>query len=162
MSSFISRHGVQALAVAVTLLVAPMIACASEPTGPLTVEPTVPRPLTTNPCVVTVFSSTELISFDSMPFERPTTCPPPWSKIVLEADMTSVVRTNSVANLRIQMNDNITNGTWILYMGAPQINGGVASWRVERDLTDYAALFRAPGEWAVELQHDWDLSLIHI
>lgn len=154
--SFISRHAAQAMVVATVLLVAPTVLFASEPTGPLTAEPTVPRPLTTNPCVVTVYSATDLIANDSMPFERPVDCPPPWSKIVLEADLTSLVRTNSVANMRIQLYDNISNGTWILYMGAPQINAGVPSWRVERDLTDYAALFRAPGEWFIELQHDWD------
>lgn len=157
MSSTHSRRAhFLAILVTAALALAPAALFASEPTGAFTVEPTVPRPLTTNPCVVTVYSSTELIAFDSMPFEMPADCPPPWSKIVFEADLTSLARTNSVANMRIEMHDNVSNGSWILYMGAPQIHAGTPSWRVERDLTDYAALFRASGEWSIELNHDWD------
>lgn len=156
MSWSLSRRALALAFVTASLSVMSLLSFASEPTGPLTAEPTVPRPLGANPCVVTVFSGVELLQYDSMPFEPPAGCPPPWSKIVLEADVASTWRSNSMANLRIEMSENLSNGRWILYMGAPQINADTPTWRVERDLTDYAALFRTPGEWAIELDHDWD------
>ena len=148
-----SRSCLRALA-ALSLLV-PYVSCASEPTGPLTAEPTVPRP-STKPCVVPLFTDTALITGDDVLFAAPPDCPPPWSKIVLEGDLSSVLRSNSVANVRVELFDPNTEARWILYMGAPQINAGATAWRVERDLTDDAALFRRKGELHVQLDYDWD------
>lgn len=143
-----------ACAAALFLFAASMPLFASEPTGPLTAEPTVPRPAT-KPCVAALFTDADLITYDLLPFVAPPACPPPWSKVVLEADLSSRIRSNSVANLRIQMTDRSTDAHWILYMGAPQVNAGAPSWRVERDLTDYAALFHSTALNA-ELDFDWD------
>lgn len=155
MSSFRPSLRVLAPVLAALALWTPSLLRASEPTGPLTAEPTVPRP-STKPCVVPLFTDTELVTGDDVLFDAPSDCPPPWSKIVLEGDLTSVLRSNSVANFRVELFDPNADTRWVLFMGAPQINAGAASWRVERDLTDDAALFRRKGELHVQLDYDWD------
>ena len=145
-----------ALVGAAALSTAPSLSLASEPAGPLTAEPTVPRP-PTKPCVVSVFTDVEMVTnFDTAPLEVPAGCAPPWSKIVLEGDLTSVTRTNSVANLTISLITSGTSAQWTLFMGAPQIHSGVPTWRVERDLTDYSALFRSTGPLHLQLDGQWD------
>jgi hypothetical protein len=121
---------------------ASVLAAMSAPTGPLTVDPTVPRPDTT-PCVVELFNGVAITGFDSFSYAPPADCPPPWSKVVFEMDMTSVIRTGSYGNVRISLS-HPDDGDFLIFMGAPQIHAGLASWRVERDLTDYASLLSGP------------------
>lgn len=155
MTSFTMRARLLAIAGAAALAAAPTLLLASEPTGPLTAEPTVPRP-PTKPCVVPLFTDVPLVDSSLTDFAAPTECPPPWSKIVLEGDLISMGRTNSVGNLRVLLNDHATDAHWTLYMGAPQVHAGVPAWRVERDLTDYAALFRSARPLLAELDYQWD------
>ena len=95
----------------------------SAPTGPLAVEPTVPRP-DVAPCVVELFNETALTGFDSFSYTPPPACPPPWAKVVFEMDMASVTRTGSVANLRVGLS-HPDDGDFVLFMGAPQIHSGL-------------------------------------
>lgn len=133
----------------------PVLAAMSAPTGPLTVEPTVPRP-DVAPCVVELFNETALTGFDSFSYTPPPACPPPWAKVVFEMDMASVTRTGSVANLRVGLS-HPDDGDFVLFMGAPQIHSGLNRWRVERDLTDYASLLAQP-ELPGLIEHTWDNS----
>jgi hypothetical protein len=134
---------------------ASVLAAMSAPTGPLTVDPTVPRPDTT-PCVVELFNGVAITGFDSFSYAPPADCPPPWSKVVFEMDMTSVIRTGSYGNVRISLS-HPDDGDFLIFMGAPQIHAGLASWRVERDLTDYASLLSGT-DFLGLLEHDWDNS----
>lgn len=132
-----------------------VLAAMSTPTGPLSAEPTVPRPNTT-PCVVELFGGMAITGFDTFSYAPPADCPPPWSKVVFEMDMTSAVRTGSVANVRVSLS-HPDDGDFLLFMGAPQIHAGVAAWRVERDLTDYSSLL-AGSDFLGVLEHTWDNS----
>jgi hypothetical protein len=134
---------------------ASVLAAMSAPTGPLSAEPTVPRPDST-PCVVELFAGAAVTGFDTFSYAPPVDCPPPWSKVVFEMDLTSVVRTGSVGNVRISLS-HPDDGDFLLFMGAPQIHAGEATWRVERDLTDYSALLSDP-EFLGLLEHTWDNS----
>lgn len=132
---------------------ASVLAAMSEPTGLLTAEPSVPRPDTT-PCVVELFSGVAITGFDTFSYAPPAACPPPWTKVVFEMDMTSDIRTGSVGNVRISLS-HPDDGDFLLFMGAPQIHAGAPTWRVERDLTDYAALLKQPDSLGL-LEHTWD------
>lgn len=134
---------------------ASVLAAMSAPTGPLSAEPTVPRPAST-PCVVELFAGVAVTGFDSFSYAPPADCPPPWSKVVFEMDLSSVVRTGSVGNVRISLS-HPDDGDFLLFMGAPQIHAGEAAWRVERDLTDYSALLSGT-EFLGLLEHTWDNS----
>jgi hypothetical protein len=140
---------------AATLLVAaaPLFAghhaAAAPPTAgsanTVTADPPVPRPKTT-PCVVTLFSGDTFADYTPKPFTYapPSSCPGPWAKVVLDADfaVTAGRQFDRTANVWI-------GGTNVFFGTTPEPSRTVSpSWHVERDLTDYAALFGAaqPGE----------------
>ena len=133
-----------ALAAASVVAHAQVVIAPSSPqigsSNPVTAEPTVTRPRTT-PCVVQLFQNLEFADFNlkSFSYSPPASCPGPWSKVVFTADFT------------------VTAGrqfdrTAAFYLGHANIYYGTTaepratlspSWRVERDVTDLSAVFKA-------------------
>jgi hypothetical protein len=104
-------------------------------------DPTVPRP-PGQPCVAMLFSGDVFNDFSSRPFSyAPPSCPGPWAKVVLEADF------SVTAGRQFDRTASIWLGGVNLYFGTTQEPSATVSpsWHVERDLTDYANLFRQPG-----------------
>ncbi|GAB2573207.1 peptide-N(4)-(N-acetyl-beta-glucosaminyl)asparagine amidase [Dyella jejuensis] len=118
----------------------------SNPVGSANVtvaDPTVPRP-PGQPCVVQLFSNDTFDDFSPRPYSYapPAGCGTHWSKVVLEADfsVTAGVQYDRTATLFL--------GGVNLYFGTTQEPASdlAPSWHVERDLTDYSALFRNPAQ----------------
>lgn len=103
-------------------------------------DPLIPEPYTT-PCTVTLYANQEFANFDSKPFEYapPANCPGPWQKVVLSADYSVTMGRQFDRTAEIWL------GGAIVYFGTTQEpSSSVApSWHIERDLTDYSALFGA-------------------
>ncbi|RDS81626.1 peptide-N(4)-(N-acetyl-beta-glucosaminyl)asparagine amidase [Dyella monticola] len=105
-------------------------------------DPTVPRP-PGQPCVVQLFSNDTFNDYSPRPFNYtpPSGCGTHWSKVVLEGDfsITSGVQYDRTATIFLAGVN--------LYFGTTQEPTETAgrSWHVERDLTDYTALFRNAG-----------------
>jgi hypothetical protein len=104
-----------------------------------TADPTVSRPATT-PCAVQLFSNVTFADFSPKPFTYapPAACPGPWAKVVLEADF------SVTAGRQFDRTAQIALGHANIYYGttAEPSRTLSPSWHVERDLTDYSALFR--------------------
>lgn len=113
-----------------------------------TADPPVPRPETT-PCVVQLFSNIAFADFSPklFSFTPPAACPGPWAKVVLEADF------SIQAGRQFDRTANIWIGGANVYFGTTsEPSGTVArSWHIERDLTDYSALFATPQNGSVDL-----------
>jgi hypothetical protein len=113
-----------------------------------TADPTVPRPDTT-PCTVTLFSNIPFADFSSkfFTFTPPSACPGPWAKVVLEADF------SIEAGRQFDRTANIWVGGTNVYFGTTsEPSRTVArSWHIERDLTDYSALFNNSQNGRVDL-----------
>ena len=113
-----------------------------------TADPAVPRPNTT-PCTVTLFSNVAFADFNSkfFTFTPPSACPGPWAKVVLEADF------SIEAGRQFDRTANIWVGATNVYFGTTsEPSGTVArSWHIERDLTDYSALFHQAQNGRVDL-----------
>lgn len=139
-----------------TLALSPAFGTAAHPSGSpaitpqlastnpvASVDPRVPR-AAGQPCVVELLHNRPwpqaFVHMDidpSITYVPPPACPPPWSKVILKLDVQSSRRTvldsigMDLARVRL------------FRSGAPHYDGE-SSWHVERDLTDYSALFRAP------------------
>lgn len=113
-----------------------------------TADPPVPRPGTT-PCVVSLFSNIAFANFSPklFSFTPPAACPGPWAKVVLEADF------SIQAGRQFDRTANIWLGGTNIYFGttAEPSRTVARSWHVERDLTDYSALFTNPQNGRVDL-----------
>jgi Peptide N-acetyl-beta-D-glucosaminyl asparaginase amidase A len=113
-----------------------------------TADPPVPRPDTT-PCVVQLFDNFVFADFSlhSFTFTPPAGCPGPWSKVVLNADF------SIQAGRQFDRTASIWIGGVNVYFGTTsEPSGTVArSWHIERDLTDYTALFNAAQTGHVDL-----------
>jgi hypothetical protein len=118
---------------------------------PLQVEPRVPRAAGT-PCVVEMtrnFLIPELWYWSSFVYTPPTSCPGPYAKITLVVELTGP-RQSGQPSSTIQFFLGALNGegtdltSGALFAGAPQITDDIGVWRMERDVTEYAALFKAP------------------
>lgn len=101
----------------------------------------VPRPAG-EPCVVTLFAprqfeGVEPVAFDYAP---PKACAGPWAKVVFEADF------DVTAGRQFDRTAIIDVGGVNLYYGSTmEPRRAIApAWRVERDVTDYAALLAKP------------------
>lgn len=106
-------------------------------------DPTVPRP-PGQPCVVQLFSDDSFNDFGTRPYSYtpPAGCGTHWSKVVLEADfsVTAGVQYDRTASLWL-------SGVNIYFGTTQEPRSNLApSWHVERDLTDYSALFRNAGQ----------------
>lgn len=113
-----------------------------------TADPPVPRPNTT-PCTVTLFSNVAFADFSPklFTFTPPSACPGPWAKVVLEADF------SIQAGRQFDRTANIWIGGANVYFGTTsEPSRTVArSWHIERDLTDYTALFNSTQNGRVDL-----------
>jgi len=107
----------------------------------VTADPPVPRPPET-PCVVQLFSGFQFVNFNtqSFPFTPPANCPGPWKKIVFTADF------NVTAGRQFDRTAIVDLGYVNIFFGTtPEPRSNLLpSWHVERDETDYAALFSSP------------------
>jgi hypothetical protein len=106
----------------------------------VTAAPTIPRPATT-PCVVQLFSGAQFTDFnvENFTYTPPSACPGPWAKIVLESDI------NLNPGIQYDRTANYWLGPVNIYFGTtsePSPTLG-PSWHVEKDLTDYSAIFYA-------------------
>ncbi|QAU24596.1 peptide-N(4)-(N-acetyl-beta-glucosaminyl)asparagine amidase [Dyella sp. M7H15-1] len=106
-------------------------------------DPTVPRP-PGQPCVVQLFSNDTFDDFNPRPFTYtpPSGCGAHWAKVVLEADF------SVTEGVQYDRTATIFFGGVNLYFGTTQEPSSTLapSWHVERDLTDYSALFSSTGQ----------------
>jgi Peptide N-acetyl-beta-D-glucosaminyl asparaginase amidase A len=106
-----------------------------------TADPPVPRPHT-KPCAVTLLSNQAFDNFNNQPFTytSPTGCPGPWAKVVFEGDF------SIQAGVQFDRTAEVFLGDVDIYFGttAEPLQGVTDMWHVERDLTDYTALFKSP------------------
>jgi hypothetical protein len=121
----------------------------SSPIGSTNVtvaDPSVPRP-PGQPCVVQLFSNDTFNDYNPRPFSYtpPAGCGTRWSKVVLEGDF------SVTAGIQYDRTATIFLGGVNLYFGTTQEPdpSEAQSWHVERDLTDYTALFRNAGQGKV-------------
>ena len=107
----------------------------------VTADPAVPRPHE-KPCTVPLFAGYQFVNFNVLnyQFTPPASCPGPYEKIVFTADfgVTAGVQFDRTAIIDLDY-VNIYFGT----TAEPGQNLAPA-WHVERDETDYAALFSSP------------------
>lgn len=115
-----------------------------------TADPPVPRPDTT-PCVAQLFSNIAFADFSPklFTFTPPAGCPGPWAKVVLNADF------SIQAGLQFDRTAEIWIGGVNVYFGTTSEPGGTVarSWHIERDLTDYTALFNTSQNGRVDLDN---------
>ena len=107
----------------------------------VTADPPVARP-GTQPCVVPLFTNVAFADFSpkSFSFTPPAGCPGPWAKVVFEGDF------SITAGRQFDRTANVWIGGANVYFGTTAEPSRTVSrcWHVERDLTDYSALFTAP------------------
>jgi len=116
----------------------------------VTADPPVSRPHA-KPCKVTLFSNYTFAFFSdttqSFQFTPPANCSGPWEKIVFEADFSENggVQFDRTASMFLA-NANIYFGT------TPEpLSSATNTWHIERDVTDYAALFSIPQSGTIVL-----------
>ena len=111
-----------------------------------TADPPIARPNTT-PCVVTLFNNFSFADFSPKPFSFTPACPGPWAKVVLNADF------SIQAGRQFDRTAEIWIGGVNVYFGTTsEPSRTVArSWHIERDLTDYSALFNSAQNGRVDL-----------
>jgi len=135
--------------VCATIVAAGALAADSTPAPPmniLSVEPRVPR-LGITPCVVELFRDLSITnnfdpeSYQQFEYTPPAGCPGPWAKVILSVDA-SGPGTTFVPNFQISLADARRDRFWTteLLVAGPQFNSGAQPWRIERDVTEYAAL----------------------
>ena len=104
-----------------------------------TADPPVPRPHT-KPCVVTLLSNQAFADFSNKPFTYtpPASCPGPWSKVVFTGDF------SIQAGVQFDRTAEVFLGDVDIYFGttAEPLHSQTDTWHIERDLTDYSALFK--------------------
>ena len=107
----------------------------------VTADPPVTRPHET-PCIVPLLAGFQFVNFDiqSFAFTPPPNCPSPWKKIVFTADF------NVTAGRQFDRTAIVDLGYVNIYFGTtPEPRSNLSpSWHVERDETEYAALFSSP------------------
>lgn len=118
----------------------------------VTADPLVPRPAS-QPCKVTLFTDYQFAFFSSTTqtyqFTPPANCVGPWKKVVFEADFSENggVQFDRTASLYMA-NTNLYFGT------TPEPLATLTNtWHIERDVTDYSALFAIPQQGAMVLQN---------
>lgn len=114
------------------------------PTNPVvSVDPRVPR-AAGQPCVVELLHQRPWPQQDAymdidpnITYMPPASCPPPWAKIILKIDMRTT-RRSVVDTLGMDLAH-----VRLFRSGTPHYDD-LSRWHIERDLTDYSALFREP------------------
>ena len=144
MTSFSARVKTTALVVAILCALASICGAQTFQIGSsntVTADPLVPRP-ETKPCMVALFTGFQFVDF-SVPkysYTPPADCPGPWKKVVFTADF------SVTAGRQFDRTAIVDLGFVNLYFGTtPEPRHNLApSWHVERDVTDYSALFATP------------------
>lgn len=115
-----------------------------------TADPVVPPPPSAS-CSVTLFEDVEFANFDAKPFAYapPDDCPGPWQKIVLSADY------SVTAGRQFDRTAEIWLGGAAIYFGTTQEPSATnaPSWHIERDVTDYGALFASAHDGQARLDN---------
>ena len=118
----------------------------------VTADPLVPRPSDT-PCKVSLFAGYQFALFSettqTYQLTPPANCVGPWKKVVLELDFSENggVQFDRTASLYVA-NTNLYFGT------TPEPLATLTNtWHIERDVTDYSALFAIPQQGAMVLQN---------
>jgi hypothetical protein len=135
---------VTTLLFAVATILTPALALGDQPapvvgsTNTVTADPPVSRPRTT-PCKVPLFTGQTFTDYSpkSFSYAPAAACPGPWAKVVFEADFAIT------AGNQFDRTANVWIGGANVYFGTtPEPSARTArTWHVERDLTDYTALF---------------------
>jgi hypothetical protein len=118
----------------------------------VTAEPTVPRP-NEKPCVVQLFSKFQFAFFadtdQNFNFTPPAGCSGPWEKVVLELGF------SENAGAQFDRTATLFLANTNLYFGTtPEpLQTGTNTWHVERDVTDYSALFSSAQTGTMVLQN---------
>jgi hypothetical protein len=114
----------------------------------VTADPTVPRPRG-KACVVQLYSGVQFADFSAKNYSYtpPVGCPGPWEKVVFTADF------NVTAGRQFDRTAQVFLGHVNLYYGTtPEPRSTLSpSWHVERDVTDYSALFKTTQSGEVDL-----------
>lgn len=122
----------------------------AEPIGQRVIDltPPVPRP-DTKRCVVELFARREFQGDAPLPiaYRPPADCPGPWSKVVLEGDF------DVTPGTQFDRSADLVLGGVSLFLGTTMEPDEryAPRWRVERDVSDYAALLRRPADGAATL-----------
>lgn len=113
---------------------------------PLQVEPRVPRASGT-PCVQTISGPRGIFRLsENEPTLIPaTTCPGPYSKVMLVVELTGP-RENAdpAGNIQLFYTDFMGNDAGTLWTGSTQISDDIPVWRFERDVTELQRYFTRP------------------
>lgn len=116
--------------------------------GAVVADPVIPPPAGT-PCVVQLYSDEVFNDFSlhDFTYAPPANCPGPYAKIVLQADF------SVTTGRQFDRTANIWIGSVNLYFGTTQEpSAAVApSWRIERDISDYASLLATAGSGKIDL-----------
>lgn len=101
-------------------------------------DPLIPSPLTAA-CSVMLFENKQFADFEPKRFSYtpPADCPGPWQKVVLSLDYSVTM------GRQFDRTSTLWLGGAIVYFGTTQEPSATVapSWHIERDLTDYGALF---------------------
>jgi hypothetical protein len=114
---------------------------ATETSLEATADPLVPRPNTKH-CEVTLLTDQAFADFNNknFSFSPPAECPGPWAKVILTADF------SIQPGVQFDRTGQLFFGNVNIYFGttAEPLQSQTDTWHVERDLTDYASLFKTP------------------
>jgi len=118
----------------------------------VTADPLVARP-NTKPCIVPLFSGAQFAFFSqtdlNFQFTPAPDCSGPWAKVVLDVDFSENAgrQFDRTASLYLANTD--------LYFGTtPEpLGNSTNTWHIERDVTDYSALFTQPQPGTMVLQN---------
>ena len=106
-----------------------------------TADPLVPRPHTKH-CEVTLLTDQAFADFNNKDFSftPPADCPGPWAKVIFTGDF------SIQAGVQYDRTGQLFFGNVNIYFGttAEPLQNQTDTWHVERDLTDYASLFKTP------------------
>ena len=136
---------------ALALLAVPALAQYTPVVGSqntVTADPAVPRPHG-KACVVQLYSGVQFADFSAKNYSYapPAGCPGPWDEVVFTADF------NVTAGRQFDRTAQVFLGHVNLYYGTtPEPRSTLSpSWHVERDVTDYSALFKTAQSGEVDL-----------
>jgi len=114
----------------------------------VTADPPVSRPHG-KPCIVPLYSGVQFADFSAKTytFTPPSGCPGPWEKVIFTADF------NVSAGRQFDRTAQVFLGHVNLYYGTtPEPRSALSpTWHVERDVTDYTALFKSAQSGEVDL-----------
>jgi hypothetical protein len=124
------------------------------------IDPPVPHP-SGQPCVVQLFDNqpwpqqlVEVYYTPTYTYTPPAACQPPWSKVVLKMDIYSN-RRGVLDSFGIDLaNVRLFRSAAPRYGATP--DGPPFYWHIERDMTDYSALFKAPQTGSLWTTQDSD------